>query len=181
MRNMDMLLTRICDELDKIAETGLKTGNLDTAYKLVDMYKDLKNTKYWETKAEYYMAELDEMASPADGYSERRHRDSLGRYSRSDGQNMERDYDRSSSYRFDGRARNTDYSRDSGSTYNRYMDSKQSYRATKSQDCKQRLMDSLESHMENFAHQMEEMLRDSDCAEERATIRKYLDKLHNLT
>lgn len=38
----------ICEEIDKIAEKGLTTGNLDTAYKLIDMYKDLQTVKGME-------------------------------------------------------------------------------------------------------------------------------------
>ena len=66
MKDMKKLCEVIENELHKIAEKGLTTSNVDTAYKLVDMYKDLKNTDYWETKGEYYMAVLDEMQG---GYS----------------------------------------------------------------------------------------------------------------
>lgn len=30
-------------------------------YKLIDMYKDIKNTQYWDKKVEYYNTVLDEM------------------------------------------------------------------------------------------------------------------------
>lgn len=187
MRDMDKtkLLSRICEELDRIAEKGLNTSNLDTAYKLVDMYKDLKNAEYWEQKGEYYMAVLEEMqgvdysrdggySMDEDGYSQRRHRNNMGRYSRNDGM----DHDRSR----DGRmARRGGYSQNDGTdTYDRYMDQKQSYRSTKSPECKERLLDALTKHMDTFTQQMEDMLRDSDCADERATIRRYIDKIKNM-
>ena len=35
----DKMLDVICEEIDKIADKGLTTGNLDTAFKLIDMYK----------------------------------------------------------------------------------------------------------------------------------------------
>ncbi len=190
MDKMKRLCEIIEDELHKIAEKGLNTGNLETAYKLVDMYKDLKNTEYWDQKSEYYMAVLDEMQG---GYSEARGRDSMGRYSRNDGRMMP-DYDRGSSYR--GRrsgehyvkghySRNDGYSRDGNmggysGNYDRYMDSKQSYRSSKSPECKQRLMAALEDYMSVFSRQMEDMLRDSDCAEERSTIKRYIDKINNI-
>ena len=41
-------------------------------------------------------------------------------------------------------------------------------------------MDTLEDYMDDFSQKMEEMLRDSDCAEERTTIKRYLDKIKNL-
>ena len=66
------------------------------------------------------------------------------------------------------------------SGYDRYMDSKESYRANKSPECKQRLMDTLANYMDDFSQKMEEMLRDSDCAEERTTIKRYIDQFKNL-
>jgi len=191
MDKMKRLCEIIEEELHKIAEKGLNTGNLETAYKLIDMYKDLKNTEYWEQKSEYYMAVLDEMQGS--GYSEARGHDGMGRYSRDDGRMMQ-DYDRGSSYRGNRGehyvrghySRNDGYSRDGGGmggysgNYDRYMDSKQSYRSSKSPECKQRLMNSLEEYMDDFSRQMEDMLRDSDCQEERATIKRYIDKIKNI-
>lgn len=185
MRDMEKMCGLICDELDKIAEKGLNTGNLETAYKLIDMYKDLKNTEYWEIKSEYYMDEMSE-------YSEARKRDRMGRYSRDGGYQVpDRAYDSDSSYARRGEhyvrghysraggdyARNDGYS---GDTYGKYLDSKQSYRSSKSPECKQRLMSTLEDYMSDFSRQMEEMLRDSDCAEERSTIKRYLDKIKDI-
>ena len=154
---MDRMLNVICDEIDKIADKGLTTANLETAYKLIDMYKDLKTVEGME----------DGGYSEYDGYSARRKRDSRGRYSNSDGY--------SGKHYSGGRG----YSRD-GDKYERYLDTKESYRATKSSDCKQRLMDTLEDYMQDFTERMEQMARDSDCAEERTTIRKYIDKLKTI-
>ena len=40
MRDIKDLCARIEDELSKIADSGLTTGNLEMTYKLIDMYKD---------------------------------------------------------------------------------------------------------------------------------------------
>ena len=194
MEKMKKLCELIESELSKIAEKGLTTSNLETAYKLVDMYKDLKNTEYWETKGEYYDTVLMEMQG---GYSERdysmmeddysmrgRKRDRMGRYSREDGMGGQ-------SYARDGRRGNQgrnqysrmgDYSSNVGgySTYDRYMDSKQSYRSDKSADGKQRLMDSLEDYMDDFTEKIKEMARDSDFPEEKEMINKFIGKLQNI-
>ena len=61
------LMQNIREELDKIAEKGLNTGNLETAYKLIDMLKDMENLEYWKCKEGYYNAVLDEMEG---GYSQ---------------------------------------------------------------------------------------------------------------
>ena len=184
MEKMKKLCELIESELSKIAEKGLTTSNLETAYKLVDMYKDLKNTEYWETKGEYYDTVLMEMQggySQNDGYSmmeddysmRGRKRDRMGRYSRDDG--MRRD-DR---MRRDGRR---DYSMNVGhdSMYDRYMDNKMSYRSDKSMDGKQKLMESLEDYMEDFTDKIKEMHRDADTPEERELISKFMNKLQNI-
>lgn len=172
MEDLYRLCAKIKEKLDEISEKGLTTANLDMAYKLMDMYKDAKNIEYWEAKQEYYDYQMDgghsEEGRGRDGYSTRgRKRDSRGRYSRDGG----------------GYARDGGYSyRDGGGTeaYNRYIDSKQSYRNSGgSGDCKKRLMDTLDEYMDEFTEQVEEMLRDSDCAEERETIKRYLGKLKN--
>lgn len=185
--DMEKLCKVVETELQKIAEKGLSTSNLETAYKLIDMYKDLKNTEYWDVKSEYYVQEMGGY-SQDDGYAmngygggnsyANRRRDSRGRYSRGDGHD---DYEGGMSMR--GRRR-SHYSRNDGSSYSyagdryeRYMDSKNSYRAGKSPECKQRLMDTLEDYMDDFSAQMEEMLRDADCQEERETIERYLKKI----
>ena len=181
MKDMKKLCEVIENELHKIAEKGLTTSNVDTAYKLVDMYKDLKNTDYWETKGEYYMAVLDEMQggySHNDGYSmdddypmRGRKRDRMGRYSKDDGMMNDSNY---------GRVKGRGYSNNDGMMHDRYMDAKQSYRSNKSMDGKQRLMDSLEEYMDDFTEKIKEMHRDADTPEEREMISKFMTKLQNI-
>ena len=181
MEKMKKFCELIEMELGKIADKGLTTSNLDAAYKLVDMYKDLKNTDYWETKGEYYDTVLMEMQGGyshndgrmmEDDYSMRgRKRDRMGRYSRNDGM-MHEDY-----RRMGNRGRNQ-YSRDDG--YSMYMDAKQSYRNNQSMDGKQRLMDSLEEYMDDFTEKIKEMHRDADTPEEREMISKFMTKLQNI-
>lgn len=194
MEKMKKLCELIESELGKIAEKGLTTSNLETAYKLVDMYKDLKNTEYWETKGEYYDTVLAEMQG---GYSEGnysmmdddyamrgRKRDRMGRYSREDGMGGQ-SYARGRGGNNRGR---NQYSRDGGysqndggySMYDRFMDAKQSYRANQSMDGKQRLMDSLEEYMDDFTEKIKEMHRDADTPEEREMISKFMGKLQNI-
>ena len=187
MEKMKKFCEMIEMELGKIADKGLTTSNLDAAYKLVDMYKDLKNTDYWETKGEYYDTVLMEMQggySHTDGrmmeddYSMRgRKRDKMGRYSREDG--MMRDGQ--SMARGHG-SRGRGYSMNDGgySMYDRYMDAKQSYRSNQSMDGKQKLMESLEDYMDDFTEKIKEMYRDSETGEERELIGKFMSKLQNI-
>ena len=191
MEKMKKLCELIESELSKIAEKGLTTSNLETAYKLVDMYKDIKNTEYWETKGEYYDTVLMEMQG---GYSERdysmmeddyamrgRKRDRMGRYSREDGmggQSYARGGRRDNRGRY---SREGGYSMDGGySMYDRYMDAKQSYRSNQSMDGKQKLMESLEDYMDDFTEKIKEMHRDAETGEERELISKFMTKLQNI-
>lgn len=179
------LMQNIREELDKIAEKGLNTGNLETAYKLIDMMKDMENVEYWKCKEGYYNAVLDEMDggySQNGGYSERQKRDSMGRYSREAGRTMP-DYENGSSYARRGeRYMRGHYSRTNGTNdpYTEYMDSKQSYRNGKSEDCKRRMLAALEEHMDALTEELGDMSRDSDCREERETISRYIDKLRKM-
>ena len=187
MDKMKKMCELIEMELGKIAEKGLTTSNLETAYKLIDMYKDLKNTEYWETKGEYYDTVLMEMQG---GYSERdyammdddyamrgRKRDRMGRYSREDG--MMRDGQSMARGR-GGRSRGYSMSDGGDYMYNRYMDAKQSYRSNQSMDGKQKLMESLEDYMDDFTEKIKEMSRDADSAEERELINKVMNKLQTI-
>lgn len=192
MEKMKKFCEMIEMELGKIADKGLTTSNLDAAYKLVDMYKDLKNTDYWETKGEYYDTVLMEMQGGYshndekmmdDGYSMRgRKRDRMGRYSRDDdmgGQSYARGGRRDNRGRY---SRYGGYSMNDGgySMYDRYMDAKQSYRSNQSMDGKQKLMESLEDYMDDFTEKIKEMHRDAETGEERELISKFMTKLQNI-
>ena len=182
MRDMKELCRIIEEELGKIAEKGLNTSNLETAYKLIDMYKDIKNTEYWDTKCEYYENVLDEMRNGGSSYAMEhdysgRHRDSRGRYSRNDG------YDRGNSYARRGEHYvRGHYSRaDGGDHYDEYMENKHSYRnGDKSADCKQRMLDALERHMDELTDEISELSRDADCSDEKRVIEKYVQKLRSM-
>lgn len=173
------LMQNIKDELDKIAEKGLNTGNLETAYKLIDMLKDMENIEYWKCKEGYYEAVLSEMEGEysREGYSQARKRDSMGRYSRN--------YDNDNSYRGTNGKHYVrgHYSRLNGmgeDTYSNYMDKKNSYRSGKNTDCKQRMLAALEEHMDSLSSELEEMSRDADCREEKETLGRYIRKLQDI-
>ena len=186
MRDVKDLCARIEDELSKIADNGLTTGNLEMTYKLIDMYKDIKNTQYWDKKAEYYNAVLDEMRGGYnDDYSEReRKRGGMGRYSRSDGRMMYPDYDRGTSYGDESRDYGTgrgNYSRSDGrDTYSDYMTQKQNYRSGKSEDCKRKMLAALEEHLDELTTEMSDMSKDAECREERDLVKRYVEKLRSM-
>ena len=146
----------ICKELEKKGQNGLKsTQDLDTVWKLIDAYKNLLKIDMLQEAGEY---------SHDDGHSERRKRDSLGRYSRSDG------YDRGSSYNQGG------YSE----ARERYMDDKHSYRSTRSAESKRDMNVSLHDCMSKLKEELQEMMSSADSREERDKIKEMLREIGNL-
>ena len=148
------MLEIICDEIDKIADKGLTTGNLETAYKLIDMYKDLKTVEGIEDYS-------DDEYSRARGRM-REKRDSMGRYSRR--------YEDGNSYNEDG----SDYYE------KRYMDSKRMYRNDHSMASKQSMLSDLEDFMSEMSGKLKELKRDADTPEERETIEKYIKMIDRM-
>lgn len=155
----------ICKELEKKAQSGIKsTADLDTVWKLIDAYKNLLKIDMLQEASEY---------SQNDGYSERRKRDSMGRYARDDGQRH--NYDGGSSYR-------RGYSRDGGysEAKGEYLDAKHSYRSTKSPESKREMNASLHECMEKLREELREMMSNADTHEEREKIREMLREIGNL-
>lgn len=154
---MDMykICTMLENELSRISDKGLTTANIEVMYKLIDMYKDIKNVEYWDSKMEGYSNTYGGDYSGNDSYGRHYVR---GHYSR-DG--YSRAYDNDSSM----------------ANYDRYMDEKRRYRSNKSSDCKERVMESLNDYMDSFVQKMESMADEADCAEERQTIEKYINKI----
>lgn len=146
----------ICKELEKKAQVGLKsTQDLDTVWKLIDAYKNLLKIDMLQEAGEY---------SHDDGYSERRRRDSRGRYSRSDG------YDRGSSYNHGGYSEAKD----------RYMEDKHSYRSTRSPESKRDMNVSLHDCMSKLKEELQEMMSSADTREERDKIKEMIHEIGNL-
>ena len=156
------LINNIRDELEKIADKGLTAGNLDTAYKLVDMLKDMENIEYWKCKEDHF-------TENSYGYE----RESSGNSRRSD-----HEYSNANSGKHYVRGH---YSREGErDTYSNYMDNKNSYRSAKSVDEKQNMLAALEEHLSVLSDELEGMSRDADCKEERAAISRFIQKLKEM-
>ena len=153
----------ICKELEKKAQTGLKsTTDLDTVWKLIDAYKNLLKIDMLQEAEEY----------SHDGYSERRKRDSRGRYSREGGGTG---YEDGSSYRGEYRDRGG-YSE----ARDRYLEDKHSYRSTRSADSKRDMNVSLHDCMTKLKEELQEMMSNADTREERDKIRDMIQEIGRL-
>ena len=151
-------------EVDKKAETGIRsTTDLDTVVKLSEAMKNF-------AKAEYYCTVTEAMEEGGysqddgysqDGYSERRKRDSMGRYSRHDG------YDRGSSYNH-------------GGAYDRYMDAKHSYRSSRAPEHKKKMSEFLGEYKSELEEMMQSLLAGADTREEREEIKRMIREIGNI-
>lgn len=153
----------ICKELEKKAQVGLKSvQDLDTVWKLIDAYKNLLKIDMLQEAGEY---------SHNDGYSERRKRDSMGRYSRESGTS----YDDGSSYRR-GYGNDGGYSEAKGD----YLEAKHSYRTTRSPDSKRDMNVSLHDCMTKLKEELQGMMTNADTREERDKIKEMIHEIGRL-
>lgn len=161
----------ICKELEKKTQSGIKsTADLDTVWKLVDVYKNLLKIDMLQDAGEY----ADEHGySQNDGYSERRKRDSMGRYSRNDGMS----YESGNSYRRDDRRRDGHTMNGYSGAHERYMDMKQSYRSSRSPESKKEMLEAIDEFMDEIENLMQETKAGADTREERDKIQQRLRKL----
>ena len=51
-KTTEQLSQKVEEQLKKVVDQGITSSNIDYAYKLVDIHKDLANEKYWEKKGE---------------------------------------------------------------------------------------------------------------------------------
>jgi hypothetical protein len=152
----EKMMDVICEEIDKIADKGLTSQNIEVAYKLVDMYKDLKTVEGMDDYAEENYSQNDGYAMRGRGRNARR--DSMGRYSRR--------YDRGNSFA-DGYEQ-------------RYMDSKMAYRNDHSMASKESMLEDLDAFMDEMHNKLKELKRDADTPEEKETIGRYIKMLERL-
>lgn len=148
MGDMTKMMDVIEQEIEKISNRGLSSQNIETAYKLIDMYKDLKTVEGMEDYEGGY--------SQARGRGRYAKRDSMGRYSRR--------YEEGDSYN-DGMG---------GYSEQRYMNSKRAYRNDHSMASKQSMLADLDEFMSDMHGKLKELKRDADTPEERETIDRYI-------
>lgn len=150
----------ICKELEKKGQAGIKTvSDLDAVWKMVDAYKNLLKIDMLQESGEYSHG----------GYSERRRRDSMGRYSRDGG-----GYETGSSYR--GNAYRDGYS----SAKDAYYDAQHSYRATRSPDSKRDMTESLTECLSSMREDLQEMMAKAGTREEREKIKEMIREIGSL-
>lgn len=157
MGDMMMMCDAIEKEIGKIAEKGLTTSNLETAYKLIDMYKDLKTVEAMDDAGYSNAMSYDDGSMAV--YSKRGYNDGMSNARRGE-------------YYVRGH-----YSRNSVDPGERYISAKESYRYSRNSGDRQSMLESLDDYMSNMTDRLNEMMHDADTQEERDMIQKYISKI----
>lgn len=151
---MKELKERVKKELTQIGEKGLTSSNLDTTYKLIDIYKDIteidKNEKGGEDKMYYDRYNEDYGARGQGG----RYRDNYGHYPRED--------------RFDR-------------YFNRMRDGIDDYNAGRSRyregGSNERMIDGIEMTMGAIVTFIESLMDMAETPQEKEIVHKYIEKI----
>lgn len=178
---MNKLTERVEKELGSIAEKGLTSSNLDTAYKLIDIYKDIKESKY-------YQSEVEEKNFGGD-YDMSQRRDSRGRYMGNRYSEYNRydreDYDRSGYWEANGRYGNYPYLDERSRRYldrmmegiDSYNEGKDRYRHGEKED---RMLDGIEKAMSAVCMFVESIADFAETTEEKEIIRNHINKMKKI-
>lgn len=155
---MEELFRKVKKELSSIGDKGLTSSNLDTAYKLIDIYKDIKEADYYDC-----------MMKEEDSNYGARGRDSRGRYRGDDWDehdNYGRYYPLDERYdRYFNRMKDGLYAYNEGRT--RYRDG----------DSKEKMIDGVDMAMGALVNFVEYMMDNTETQQEKEVIRKHIDKL----
>lgn len=149
------LKSKVKKELDNIAEKGLTSSNLDTTYKLIDIYKDIVEACEKEEGGD---SMYDTRGSYRDSYD--RDRDSRGRYSH---------------YPVDDRTER--YLRRMREGMEDYNEGRMRYRDG---DSNQRMVEGVEKTMDAILNFVESLMNIAETSQEKEIVRKYVDKIRNV-
>lgn len=165
---MHRLLERVEKELNTVADKGLTSSNLDSTYKLIDIYKDIKESEYYESK----------LKDDSSSYDMPRSRDSRGRYNDSDRYNRRGDWDsdRYGMY-YPGDERTERYIERIRDGMGRYNAGRSRYRDGDSSD---RMVDGIEMTMSAICMFVESLMDYAETSQEKEVIRKHINKLKNM-
>lgn len=159
---MKELLRKVEKELENIGEKGITSSNLDTAYKLIDIYKDIKEACYYE-----------DQINNEDSYGARE-RDSRGRYRDWDNHDY-RDYNDYKNYPLNERDERY-FNRIKEGLFN-YNEGKNRYRDGQS---KEKMIDGVDMAMGALVNFVEYMMDNTETSQEKDVIRKHIEKLKKI-
>lgn len=161
---MKELLRKVEKELENIGDKGITSSNLDTTFKLIDIYKDIQEACYYKNQnneEEFYGARGNRGGNG-------RYRDWDESYNRGD-YNTYRDYPLNErDERYFNRMREGLYSYNEGR--NRYRDGQS----------KEKMIDGVDMAMGALVNFVEYMMDNTETSQEKDVIRKHIEKLKKI-
>lgn len=188
---MHKFLEKVEEQLHNISEKGINSNNIDNAYKLMDIYKNIKESEYYKNCCEgnemYDARRRDSRGRYMDnyndydgrgGYNERGGYDGRG-YNERGGYN-ERNYNRGG-YN-DGRYGNLDERTER--YFTRMREGMESYNAGRdryrSGDSQDRMIDGIEMTMSAICMFVESLVDFAETPQEKEVVRKHLEKMKKI-
>ena len=165
------LLKKVEEELEKIGDKGLTSSNLETTYKLIDIYKDIKEADYYKK-----MCEKDEESYDA------RSRDSRGRYmtdGNRGGYNGDRGYNERYSHYQPWDDRTERYFIRMKDGIDDYSEGRSRYRDSDGQD-REQMIKGIEMAMAALVSFVETLYDHTETSREKDVIKEHIDKLKKL-
>ena len=157
---MEMLLKKVSKELDTIADKGITSSNLDTTYKLIDIYKDIK--------------EISKMENEERNGSHRMEGDGRGSYN--DKYYIER-FNDSERWRYPTDERTERYLTRMREGMSDYNAGRMRYREGGNEN---RMIDGIEMTMGAVINFVEALMDYAETSQEKEIIRKYVNKIKNV-
>lgn len=176
---MKELLEKVERELEKVGDKGLTSSNLDTTYKLIDIYKDIKESEYYAKQCEEldtYDARGGSRGGGGNRGGGRSGGRSGGRY-RGDGERRyDGDYDRYEHYYPWGEREERYFDRMRQGMDN-YAEGRGRYREGSSQE---KMIDGIELAMTALVSFVETLYDHVETPKEKDIIREHIEKLKKL-
>lgn len=177
---MHKLLENATKELKQIEEVGLNTNNVDNAYKLASIAKNIYKIKEYKEEAEMRYSDYGRGGYNDNSYNARNYRSD--RY-RDGGNTMYDDYGRRGvpgsgrGGRYRGDERMNDYLDRIMDSADMYMYGRERYRDSGDSE---RIVEGLEKLMYSVCTFVESMMDFAETPEEKEIVRKHIQKMKNL-
>lgn len=176
---VDKVLKESKETIAQIIEEGINPSNLDNLGKIIDIYKDMSNVKYWKVKEEDIMRYRESAyGNYGDESYGRRGVKGTGPYSRyRDGGSYGR---RGIPGTGRGRYRGHEMLDDMYEDYQGYTEAKEDYRASGNYGAKDESVESLDRMLKGITEFMKCLKEDAESQEEVQLVEKYARKISEM-
>ena len=177
-RVLDNLCVEVEEQLQQVLEQKVQQGNVEYLYKLIDIYKDIKNIMYWKEKLD--MRRYSDYNDYGRGNYGEYGRGNYGEYNESYGRDSYGNYGRRGNYgRYSARGYDTKYRGDEHldnmyGAYHEYAEGRDSYGADEA------TLKSLDKMLQSAKKFMEMLKQEAKSQEEVEMIKETAQEISDL-